>query len=203
MPGRDKQTLPDVIWFQYAKLVARSAFKLPDGHEAKKHCYGFIKNLFRELQTDPKSWSTITRADKQLADSQKACAYCGSLKDLALQHLVPESILVGTNCPSCEKVQSVHNQVWACKSCSSAKGAMGLYAFFNRRMPEVRKFYDFLPTPVEKKYLKTAYDCLACADCLDAGDLDGDGELTVFDVDHALKIHGRLAAPAPVPQGIR
>ena len=202
MPGRDKKTIRDVIWFQYAKLVARSAFKLPDGHEAKKNCYGFIKNLFRELQADPKSWPTITREDKQLADAQKACAYCGSLKDLAREHLVPMSLLISDRCPSCEKIQAIYNHAWVCKSCNSQKGTMGLYEFFNVRMPDVRKFYDFLPTPVEKKYLKTAYDCLQCASCLDSGDLDGDGELTVFDIDHALKLHGRLAAPAPLPKGI-
>ena len=196
MPDKDTKTLRDVIWFQYAKLIARSAFKLSDGHAAKKRCYGFIKNLFRELQAGKKTWSDITREDGQLADDEKRCVYCGNVENLAHEHLVPMSLLISDRCPSCDKIQSTYNQVWVCKSCKSAKGTMGMYTFFNLRMPEIRKFYDFLPASVEKKYLKTAYECLDCAKCLDAGDLDGDGELTVFDIDHALQTQGRLSGSA-------
>ena len=192
MPDRDTKTIRDVIWFQYAKLIARAAFKLPDGAAAKKKCYGFIKNVFRELQAGTKSWSDITREDWQLVDAEKQCAYCGATTDLAHEHIVPKSLLINERCPCCDKIQTIHNQVWVCKSCNSAKGTMGLYAFFRSRMPENKKFYDFLPALVEKKYLKTAYDCLACANCLDAGDLDGDGQMTVLDIDYALKVHGRL-----------
>ena len=191
MVGREKKTVREVIWFQYAKLIARSAYKLPDGHAAKKHCYGFIKNLFFELQSGAKSWSDITGEDWQSDDSSKQCAYCGSTDHLARESLVPKMMLVDERCRTCEKLSVVHNQVWVCKSCSLARGKMGMYTFFNVRMPDTRKFYDFLPPLAEKKYLKTAYDCLDCAQCLDSGDLDGDGQLTVFDIDHALKYHGR------------
>lgn len=123
-------------------------------------------------------------------DAEKMCAYCGSTDNLAHEHIVPKSLLINDRCPSCDKIQSIHNQVWACKSCNSAEGTTGLYAFFKSRMPDNRMFYDFLPTLLEKKYLKTVYDCLACANRLDAGDLDGDDELTVLDIDHALQVHG-------------
>jgi hypothetical protein len=192
MVGREKKTVREVIWFQYAKLIARSAYKLPDGHAAKKRCYGFIKNVFCELQSGSKSWSDITCEDWQSEDSDQRCAYCASTDNLARENIVPKSMLPDDRCMACDKIQAICNQAWVCKSCSSAKGTMGLYTFFNARMPETRKFYDFLPPLAEKKYLKTAYDCLDCAKCLDAGDLDGDGQLTVFDIDHALKYHGRM-----------
>ena len=192
MPGRDKKTVRDVMWFQYAKLIARSSFNLSDGHEAKKRCYGFIKNVFLELQSGTKSWSDLTREDRQLVDLEKKCAYCGSMHDLAHDYLVPKTLHINDRCPSCEKIQSIHNQTWVCISCNSAKGTMGLYEFFQSRMPDTRKFYDFIPAPVEMKYLETAYECLDCAKCLDKGDVDGDGKLTVFDIDHALKMHGQL-----------
>jgi hypothetical protein len=35
---------------------------------------------------------------------------------------------------------------------------------------------------LEKKYLKTIYNCHLCAGTLDGGDIDGDGELTVLDI---------------------
>ncbi|MEW6665909.1 MAG: hypothetical protein AB1512_11895 [Thermodesulfobacteriota bacterium] len=37
---------------------------------------------------------------------------------------------------------------------------MGLYAFFAKRLPSDRKFYDRIPPLAEKKYLKTVYECL-------------------------------------------
>lgn len=37
-----------------------------------------------------------------------------------------------------------------------------------------------------KKYLKTIYNCHACAGTLEKGDIDGDGELTVLDIDYII-----------------
>jgi hypothetical protein len=48
-----------------------------------------------------------------------------------------------------------------------------------------------VPSLVEKKYLKTVYCWHECAGTLDSGDLDGDGELTVLDVDEVVKRHVR------------
>ena len=49
VPDSSVKTLRDLIWYQYAKIIARSAFKVGDGKAAKaEHC-GFIKNVFREL----------------------------------------------------------------------------------------------------------------------------------------------------------
>jgi hypothetical protein len=39
---------------------------------------------------------------------------------------------------------------------------------------------------LEKKYLKTIYNCHECAGTLNAGDIDGDGELTVLDIDRII-----------------
>ncbi len=36
---------------------------------------------------------------------------------------------------------------------------------------------------MEKKYLKTVYRCHECAGTLDSLDADGDGEMSVLDVD--------------------
>ena len=37
-----------------------------------------------------------------------------------------------------------------------------------------------------KKYLKTILNCHLCAGTLDGGDIDGDGEITVLDIDHII-----------------
>ena len=43
-----------------------------------------------------------------------------------------------------------------------------------------------IPALPEKKYLKTIYNCHICAETIDKGDPDGDGEITVLDIDHIL-----------------
>src|SRR3989338_4618164 len=104
MPDRDVKTIRDLLYYQYAKIIARSAFSVSDGKTAKKDHYSFIKETFRDLKSGRKTWSEITREDWQLIES-------------------------------------------------------------------------------EKKYLKTIYNCHRCAITLDRGDLNGDGEISVLDID--------------------
>jgi len=49
LPDRDVRTIRDLIHYQYAKIIARSALHAPDGTAAKAGHYGFIKQTFREL----------------------------------------------------------------------------------------------------------------------------------------------------------
>jgi len=66
------------------------------------------------------------------------------------------------------------------------KSAKGLYQFSKGKFPSERKFYDLEPALLEKKYLKTIYNCHLCAGTLDTGDIDGDREITVLDIDSIL-----------------
>ncbi len=69
----------------------------------------------------------------------------------------------------------------------------GLYSFYRRRFPMEKKFYDYIPPLVEKKYLKTVYECLSrCTQGLNLGDMNGDGTVTVLDIDFAMKRYGNL-----------
>jgi len=182
MPDREVQTIRDLIYYQYAKIVARSAFGAPDGKSAKAGHYGFIKKTFRGLKSGEKTWSEITREDRQLVESEKKCAYCGASDDLSWEHLVPQSVHINDRCPACERIIGIHNQVWACRSCNSAKSSMGLYCFFQARFSDDAKFYDLIPPLLEKKYLKTIYNCHDCAGTLDSGE----GDITVLDIDAIL-----------------
>jgi hypothetical protein len=49
MPGRDVTTIKDLIYYQYAEIIARSAFSVSDGTTAKGNFYAFIKQAFHEL----------------------------------------------------------------------------------------------------------------------------------------------------------
>lgn len=59
MPDRDVRTLRDLIWYQYAKIIAKRAL----GPEAKRKHYGFVKQTLRDLQIGRKQWSDITREE--------------------------------------------------------------------------------------------------------------------------------------------
>lgn len=110
MPDRSVKTIQDLIFYQYAKIIAKSAMKTGD------------------------------------------------------------------------KIQGIHNIVYACKHCNSAKHDTGLYTFFNKLNRTVRD-PDLVPPLLEKKYLKLMWCCHKCAGTLDKGDLNGDGRLDVLDID--------------------
>jgi 5-methylcytosine-specific restriction endonuclease McrA len=186
MPDREAKTIRDLIYYQYAKIVARRAFAAKDGKSAKRKHYGFIKNTFRALKNGRMSWSEITREDRQLVEAERTCIYCGGEVGLQWEHIVPKSLRIKPECATCETIRGIHNQALACGSCNSSKSTMGLYEFFQSRHPSESKFYDLIPPLLEKKYLKTILNCHACARTLDGGDIDGDGEITVLDIDHVL-----------------
>ena len=148
MPDREVKTIRDLIYYQYAKIIAKSAL----GPNAKKESYGFIKKTFGQFWDDEKKWSEILREDKQLVEAEKKCVYCRSDRDLQWEHIVPKSLAVNERCPSCDRIQGIHNQIWACKSCNAKKGAKGLYRFFNELHPEAESLSDILPPLIEKKY---------------------------------------------------
>jgi len=167
MPDRDVKTIKDLIYYQYAKIIARAAFHSKNGIIAKRHNYGFIKKTLKQLQTGEKKWSDITREDKEFVQSEKECIYCGSKKDLTFEHIVPKTLHINSMCPTCAKLQGIHNMVWACQSCNSSKGTMGLYAYYEKTNPKIDEYFDILPLLLEKKYLKTIYSCHECAGTLD------------------------------------
>jgi hypothetical protein len=178
MPDRDVKTIRDLIYYQYAKIVAKSAF----GLDAKKTSYGFIKTTFRNFVKDEKKWSDILREDRQLADGEKACVYCGSTTNtLQWEHLVPRTLRINDRCAACDRIQGIHNQVWACALCNAAKGTKGLYHFLRDSHPEAKKFSDLAPMLAEKKYLKTIFYCHQCKGILDTKP-EGH-EITVMDLD--------------------
>ncbi|MEW6526352.1 MAG: HNH endonuclease [Spirochaetota bacterium] len=176
MPDREVCTIRDLIYYQYAKIIARSAL----GPGAKKHSYGFIKKTFQQLKNDEKKWSEILREDKQLMEAEKKCIYCGSKENLSWEHIVPRSLSINERCPACDRIQGIHNQIWACKSCNSKKGTKGLYHFYKEMHPDA-KIQDIIPPLLEKKYLKTIYCCHECNGSLDS-DMGGK-RLTVLDLD--------------------
>ena len=167
--------------------------KTGDNATAKRNHYGFIKKTFRELRDGKKSWSDILREDLQFVESDKACAYCGATGIMTIDHIIPKSLHINDRCATCDKIQGIHNIVYACKHCNSAKGDTGLYTFFNKLNGTVCD-PDLIPPLLEKKYLKLMWCCHKCAGTLDAGDLNGDGRLDVLDIDAIISRGNGLTA---------
>jgi hypothetical protein len=188
MPDRDVKTIRDQIYFQYAKIIACSALECSNGKEAKAKGYGFVKTAFRDLKTGKKKWSDITHEDRQFVESDKRCIYCGSEAELDKEHIVPKSLKIKPGCAVCDRIQGIHNQVWACRTCNSSKLDKGLYEFFKHRHPNEKKYYDIIPALAEKKYLKTIYSCHECAGTLDKGAWVG-AEISVLDIDYVVHLN--------------
>lgn len=182
MPDKEVKTIQNLIFYQYAKIIAKSAMKTGDNATAKRNHYGFIKKTFRELRDGQKRWSCILREDLQFVESDKACVYCGATENLTKEHIIPKSLRINDRCATCDKIQGIHNIVYACKHCNSAKRDMGLYTFFNK-MNGTFNDPDLIPPLLEKKYLKLMWYCHNCAGTLSSEDLNGDGQLDVLDID--------------------
>ncbi len=188
MPDRDVRTLRDLIWYQYAKIIAKRAL----GPDAKREHYGFVKQTLRDLQSGRKQWSDISREDWQFVESEKQCIYCSSVENLSREHLVAKSLRINDRCATCDVIQSIHNQVWSCKSCNSQKGTMGLYAFYAKRLHSDKKFYDRIPPLAEKKYLKTIYVCLDKCTTYFSETPGGGKQPDVLALDKTLQVIGQL-----------
>ena len=195
MPDKDVKTIRELIFYQYAKIIAKRALTAGDASQAKRTHYGFIRKTFRDLRDGVKTWSEITREDWQLVESDRECVYCGSNVDLHHEHIVPKSLMIKPKCATCDSIQSIHNQVLACADCNRHKGTKGLYEFYKERFPGNLKFYDLIPPLVEKKYLKTIFRCHECANTLEASDPDGDGQISVADIDFIISHLNYSAKP--------
>jgi len=108
MPDREVRTIRDLIYYQYAKIIAKSAL----GPDAKKSSYGFIKTTFRQLKSDEKRWSEILREDRQLVEAEKRCVYCGTTEDLSWEHIVRDCIISTVRCIPTQRYRTSSLLFW-------------------------------------------------------------------------------------------
>ena|SRR2546422_9845277 len=131
--------------------------------------YRFIMDRFERLRSGEIRMSDALREiKKQFKEDERRCEFCGSDKQLSFDHIVPHR----RGGPD-----SAENLVLACRSCNSSKGKKGLYEWLGLE----RK--DELPRVVAGKYLKLLYEMHDKIGTLGKGDLNGDGELNVLDLE--------------------
>jgi hypothetical protein len=159
MPPLSVKTIKDLIFYQYAKLIASSA---------KKPEYGFVMNRMKKLSSGEIKMSEVLREIKMQISGDKHCEYCESTEDLSWDHLIP-CIKDGPDI--------AENVVLACRSCNSSKGSKGIYEWYGLDKK------DKIPRLIIGKYLKLLYEVHEKRGTLDASDLNGDGKLDVLDLE--------------------
>ena len=168
MPSPSIKTIKDLIFYQYAKIIAHSVGVSKSG-SSKGEYYRFVMDRVNKLRTGEINMSAITRELKmQIVSSEKQCEYCGRTDELSWDHLIPQS----KGGPDIAE-----NLVLCCRGCNSSKGNRGLNTWFGI------KDKDSLPRIVAGKYLKLLYDLHMRRGTLDAFDLNGDGKLDVRDLE--------------------
>ena len=152
MPPAAVKTMRDLLYWQYAKIIAGSA-------GMGKRQWPFIMDRFGKLQSGEIAWNSIREYVKEREDTSH-CIYCGKSADLTLDHLIPRAF----NGPEDEK-----NAVWVCAACNSSKGSRRLYEYWTARGGLKAAKYD-VPRLAEGKYLKLLYDMLDQAGMLETSE---------------------------------
>jgi len=135
MPPGAVKTIKDAIFWQYAKLISKSAgFGL--------NARAFQMKKFKQLQNGDIKWSTAIREWLKEKEKPNECIYCGSKNNLSVEHILPKC----RNGPDC-----ADNAILACRGCNSSKGEKRLFEWFGLE----RK--DSIPRIAEGKYLKLLY----------------------------------------------
>ena len=165
-PPSAVKTVRELIFWEYAKLIARGA-----GFESN---YRFIMSRFQKLKRGEMQWSDIMRDDRKTIERGKSsCIYCSCTENLSWDHLIP----LNKGGPNI-----ISNQVFACRSCNSSKGDKDIFEWYTGRHEEI-------PALVKSKYLKLVYDFHEAMGTLDLPDIDADGDLDVMDLGAVFRVH--------------
>lgn len=160
MPHPSVKTIRDLIYWEYAKLISGSTL-------GNRKNWGFIMHIYQRLKNQQMKPSGILRENKKFFDSQKLCAYCNSPDDLEWEHIIPRAKI---------DIDTLDNQVLACKSCNCAKGGRDPFEWYG-----LDRKYE-IPRLVLGKYLKLIYEIHEKNGALDKSDLNQDGKLDIYDL---------------------
>lgn len=151
MPPSPIKTIKDLLYWQYAKIIADSA-------GVGKENFGFVMSRFKKLKSGEIKWDTIREYVKE-RETADECCYCGKVAQLTIEHIFPQSLGKGDD---------ERNIVWVCKECNSRKNNRRLYEYFTALYGLKRAKYC-VPRLAEGKYLKFAFKVLEGEGALDLG----------------------------------
>jgi len=131
MPPAYVSTIREEIYYEYAKLISRSAYGMLQR--------GFVTERFKKLRDGEITISGTIREWEREQELPKQCVFCRSTSDLTTDHLIPRSR--GGD-------DSADNVVLACLPCNTSRGEKGVFECFGL------KEKDKLHRLVAGKYLK-------------------------------------------------
>lgn len=165
MPHKSIKTVEDLIYWEYAKLISGSTV-------GDRKNWGFVMFTYQKLKSKKIKPSEIIRENKKTFNEGKICVYCGSTEKLEWDHIIPKVKFV---------IDTFDNSVLACKKCNCQKNGRDPFEWYGRDN------MHNIPRLVLGKYLKLIYDIHKKQGTLDSTDLDGDGEINVYDLGVILK----------------
>jgi len=180
MPPPAIKTIRQIIFYQYAKIVSKSA-----GFGKN---YAMIMSTYKKLDDSILTWSSARREWQKEFDNPDVCIYCGiSGIKLTTEHILPTS---------CGGEDIADNCVRVCTKCNSSKGGKRLYEWRGLEAKDEHhriaegKYLKYLYSLHEKKgnLNKTIFEL--CADCFlpqlcEAK--DSVGKLSVFCIEGCFK----------------
>ncbi len=131
MPPAFVRTIREEIFYEYAKLISRSAF----GSLQR----AFITDRFKKLKAGEITISGTIREWEREQELPKVCVFCSCTSGLSTDHLIPKN--KGGD-------DSSDNVVLACLSCNSSRGQRGVFEWLGLKKK------DNLHRIVAGKYLK-------------------------------------------------
>ncbi len=167
MPPQYVQTVEELIYWEYAKLIARAA-----GFDKN---FGFIVSRYKKLKSGEMEWSSSIRDREREWEHGQVCAYCGSAEKLTVDHIIP-------SCRGCVDgrvsalLESSDNCVWACSACNSEKRDRDIFEWYGKER------VDEIPKLVLSKFLKLTYRLHETQGTLQLSDPNMDGVLDIYDL---------------------
>lgn len=167
-PPHFVHTIRELIYWEYAKLMARAAGPRWENN------YGFITSRYKKLCDGKIKMSDSAHDTRKQIGRAPKCEYCGKEDPPYTQdHIIP-LVRGGPDIPS--------NIVLACKSCNSSKGSHDIFEWYYLVKKETE-----VPKMVWSKYLKLIWDFHTAYHTLDRADLNGDGALNIMDLGSIFK----------------
>ena len=136
------ETVRELIYYSYANLAM--AHTAVDKKQEKYGTFNFMirAKLFKGLKEGTMNMRTIFDDEKIKLQTGQICNYCGSIENLALDHIFPQKYGGQDN---------AENLIFACRSCNSSKGKKDLMEWMNYRG-------QFLPLMIIRRYLKLTFN---------------------------------------------
>ncbi len=135
MPPPDVHSIKDLIFWQFAKILA-------DNAGLTKSHYPAVKERFFKLKSGEIAWPDSVREFIRKSEDPARCIYCGR-----------KTILKNDRLLSLSRSGSYNgdNTIRVCLSCSSSKGEKRLYEWYGI------DHRDTIPKVAESKYLNLIY----------------------------------------------